>query len=434
MTAVSGLARGFTPLALARICVGEGEASASPAAYSSQSDRFPPHRRATALALYSSGIYIGSGVGLFVGGLIVDGWERAFPGASAPFALRGWQVAFFAVGLPGLLLARWVWTLREPTRGRSDGLPTPPEARPFRAFFAELAAVVPPFTLARLYRTGAGSPAILANLAVAGGLAVAATLMTRALGNPAQWASLAGGLYAAFSWFQSLGRRDPPAAALLFRTPSLVLAVLGFSFLSFSGYAFGFWLAPFFVRVHHVEVARVGLMVGGAAAAGGWIGVTLGGVLADRLRRRTPLGRLQVGLLNAILPIPIGLTVLYVPGTAAALAASGLLYVVTALWLGPGIATVQDLVLPRMRSIASAAFLLVNTLIGLALGPYVVGRLSVAFGDLRPALACGLLANVVALALFLLAARTLRRDEETRLARAMAAGEPRPATLPTPRR
>ena len=77
-----------------------------------------------------------------------------------------------------------------------------------------------------------------------------------------------------------------------------------------------------------------------------------------------------------------------------------------------------------MRSIASAAFLLVNTLIGLAMGPYVVGRLSVAFGDLRPALACSLLANVVALVLFLLAARTLPRDQETRVARAMAAGEP----------
>jgi MFS family permease len=178
------------------------------------------------------------------------------------------------------------------------------------------------------------------------------------------------------------------------------------------------------VRVHHVDIARVGLMVGGAAAAGGWLGVTIGGVLADRRRRRTPLGRLQVGMMNAVLPIPLGLFVLYVPSTPLAFAGSAVLYVAAALWLGPGISTVQDLVLPRMRSIASAAFLLVNTLIGLALGPYVVGRLSVYFGDLRPALACSLIANVVALVLFVLAARTLPRDQETRLARAMAAGEP----------
>ena len=156
-------------------------------------------------------------------------------------------------------------------RGQSDGLPTPPEARPFRAFFQELAAVVPPFTVAHLYRTGAGARAILANLAVAGGLTAAAAGMTRGLGNPAQWASLALGLYAAFSWFQSLGRRDPPAAALIFRTPSLVLAALGCAALSFSGYGFGFWLAPFFVRVHDVTSRASGSWsVERPPAAAGW--------------------------------------------------------------------------------------------------------------------------------------------------------------------
>lgn len=423
MTAVSGLARSFAPLALARVGVGVGEASASPAAYSSLSDWFPPHRRATVLALYSSGIYIGTGIGLFIGGSIVDGWDAAFAEAPAPFGLRGWQAAFLAVGLPGLLLAAWVWTLREPMRGQSDGRPTRPEARPFRAFFQELAGVVPPFTVAYLYLTGAGARAVLANLAVAGGLAAAAAGMTRGLGDPAQWASLALGLYAAFSWFQSLGRRDPPAAALIFRTPSLVLASFGFASLSFSGYGFGFWLAPFFVRVHHLDVARVGLMVGGAAAGGGWLGVTLGGLLADLWQRRTPLGRLQVGMANAVLPIPLALVLLFVPSTALAFFASVGLYVVSALWLGPGASTVQDLVLPRMRGVASAAFLLVVTLLGLALGPYTIGRLSVAFGDLRLALACSLVANVVALVLFVLAARALPRDLETRGARAVAAGE-----------
>jgi MFS family permease len=153
------------------------------------------------------------------------------------------------------------------------------------------------------------------------------------------------------------------------------------------------------------------------------LGVTRGGLLADRRQRRTPLGRLQVGMANAVLPIPLALVVLFVPSTAVALAATVGLYVVSALWLGPGASTVQDLVLPRMRGVASAAFLLVVTLLGLALGPYTIGRLSVAFGDLRLALACSLVANVVALVLFVLAARTLPRDLETRGARAAAAGE-----------
>src|SRR5436190_20082676 len=87
MTAVSGLARNFTQLAAARIGVGVGEASASPAAFSILSDYFPMTKRATVLALYSSGIYIGAGLGLGIGGLIVERWDAAWAGASAPFGL-----------------------------------------------------------------------------------------------------------------------------------------------------------------------------------------------------------------------------------------------------------------------------------------------------------------------------------------------------------
>ena len=94
------------------------------------------------------------------------------------------------------------------------------------------------------------------------------------------------------------------------------------------------------------------------------------------------------------------------------------------MWIGPGASTVQDLVLPRMRATASAAYLLVVTFIGLALGPYVVGRLSVALGSLRTALLLGLTADLGAAALLLLAARHVARDEASRLARAHAAGEP----------
>jgi hypothetical protein len=93
------------------------------------------------------------------------------------------------------------------------------------------------------------------------------------------------------------------------------------------------------------------------------------------------------------------------------------------MWLGPAASTVQDLMLPRMRSLASAAFLMIVTLIGLALGPYTIGRLSLALGDLRPAMALSLLANLVALVLFVSAIRTVGRDEEARAGRAAAAGE-----------
>lgn len=426
MTALSGFARSFTQLALARVGVGVGEASATPAAYSLLSDYFPRERRATVLALYSSGIYIGSGLGLFLGGLIVNRWDRAFADGGAPLGLVGWQAAFLAVGLPGLALAFWAKSLREPRRGASDGLVTasPADLQPGRAFRHELMAVIPPFTVFNLKRLGATARQIATNLAFAAATCAAAYGLGRALDNPAQWWSLALGVYSAFSWRQSVILRDPPSAALIFRTPSMVYSCLGFAFLAFGGYGLGFWMSPFFSRVHGLPIEQVGFLVGGTYALGGWLGVTFGGWLADRLRRSSPTGRLTVGLLNAALTVPVALAVLWIPNTWLALGLNLLLNLVAAMWLGPGASTVQDLVLPRMRAVASAFYLLVVTLIGLALGPYTIGRLSVATGDLRLAISLGLSANIVAFVFFWLARRTLAHDEATRVERARAAGEP----------
>jgi MFS family permease len=107
MTATSGLARGFTDLAFARIGVGIGEAGATPPAHSLIADYFPPEKRATAFAVYASGIYVGVGLGFWIGGWINDAY--------------GWRMAFFVVGLPGILMALIVrFTVREPPRGLSD--------------------------------------------------------------------------------------------------------------------------------------------------------------------------------------------------------------------------------------------------------------------------------------------------------------------------
>ena len=80
MTTLSGFARTFPILAIFRIGVGIGEASASPAAYSMLSDYYPARVRATVLSIYSSGVYIGGGIGLFLGGLILDTWSTTSPG------------------------------------------------------------------------------------------------------------------------------------------------------------------------------------------------------------------------------------------------------------------------------------------------------------------------------------------------------------------
>jgi MFS family permease len=422
MTALSGLARNFTQLGLARIGVGVGEASMSPAAFSMLSDYFPAKRRATVMAIHQSAIFIGSGLGLGIGGLIVERWDGWW-GSSPPFGLRGWQVAFFIAGVPGMLLALWARTLREPLRGQADGIYSPSEPHPFRQFGRELRATVPPFNPLHLWLDGAGATALAANLGAAIAITGVAFALTHWLGNPVQWLALGIGSYAAVSWAQALARRDPVCFTLMFRTPAMRYAIACFAFLAAAGYGLSFWMMPFFIRVHGVPEAQAGVIIGGLHAAAGWVGVNLGGVLADRLRERTLNGRLIVAMMTAVLPVPFALGVLTVSRTPLAVALYVPQSLLAALWSGAAVSTIQDLVLPRMRATASAAYLLMVTFVGLALGPYMIGRVSGAVGSLRIAMLCGLGANAAALLFGWLATRHLPGDEASKIERARAAGE-----------
>src|SRR6516164_11449991 len=107
MSALSGLASSYGQLMLARIGVAIGEASATPAAWSLLSDYFPSRRRALAIGIYYTGLSVGAGLSLSLGGWISHTWSSGFPAGAAPFRLAGWQATFLAVGLPGLFLARW---------------------------------------------------------------------------------------------------------------------------------------------------------------------------------------------------------------------------------------------------------------------------------------------------------------------------------------
>jgi MFS family permease len=116
-TAGCGLARNFVQMLLMRVGVGVGEAALSPAAYSLITDYFPKQRLATAISVYSMGIYIGSGLALILGAVVADlassqeHWNLPVVGQTRP-----WQVIFFVVGLPGVLLAFLMYTVREPQR------------------------------------------------------------------------------------------------------------------------------------------------------------------------------------------------------------------------------------------------------------------------------------------------------------------------------
>ena len=430
MTALSGTARSFVSLAGYRIGVGVGEASASPAAFSMLSDYFPPRLRATAVGIYSSGVYIGAGVGLLIGGQVVDRWNAAYPGGG-PFGLVGWQAAFFVVGLPGLLMAIWVRTLKEPIRGMAEGLPEPkPHPAPFGALGKELMAVLPPFTLISLGVAG-GARVVVMNLVGAAVIAGISWALVVLVGPVPQWVALGIGVYCAFSWAQGLALRDRPAFELIFKTKSMVLGVIGFASISFVGYGFGFWIPPFFIREHGISAGTAGTILGVLAAIGGWLGVTTGGIVSDKLKERSPRGRMVVGLFAAGFAVPAAFVVVGASNLTLAYAGTFLFHVFSSSWVGPGATTPNDLVLPRMRGAASAFYLLMVTFIGLALGPFTIGKLSDVFArggaDPADALRSAMLASLFIFLLtgvaLIAAGRYVGEEERTRVERARAVGE-----------
>ena len=435
MTAFSGFANSFGMLAAARIGVGIGEASASPAAYSMISDYFPKERRATALSIYSSGLYIGGGISLPIGGYVVSRWTAAYPDpATAPLGLAGWQAAFIAVGLPGLLLALWVLSLREPQRGASDGLPQPvTQPNAWRDFGAELMAILPPLTVLSAARLPGE---LLRNLAALVVVAAAAALMMWLTGDVPQWAAYGLGIYAVFSWIQSLKHRDPPTYRLIWGTPIVVLMAIAFGSISFVTYATSFWI-PYFVEQSFyaspmdpavyidgmTAKEEVGTIIGWSAAISAAIGVILGGYVSDIWRQRDPRGRLFVNMIAATLPIPLVAFLLTTDSLLAFYLVNPLAHMVASSWVGAAVATLQDAVLPRMRGTAGATYILGTTMVGLALGPYYAGKVSVLAHDLGTGIAALYLIPPLTVLGLWVASRRIAALEASKVERARDAGE-----------
>ena len=286
MTAVSGLAQNFTQLLLARIGVGVGEAGGSPPSHSIISDYFEPEKRATALSIYSSGVYLGIFLGFVVGGVIAQNY--------------GWRMALYSLGIPGILYALLVWiTVKEPIRGRTD----------------KTNAKTTPYTFQEVVRT-------------------------------------------------------------LFGKKTFVFVALATGFQAFNNYGVGNWLPSFLGRVHEMELQTIGITLGIIAAIGGGLGTFMGGYLTDRLRKRNirwycwlPAIAILFNMLPASL-VFFGANVQFVLGTLL------ISYFLSALYLGPSIAITHSLVPAQMRAFASAVLFFILNIIGLGLGPFVIGLLS----------------------------------------------------------
>jgi MFS family permease len=288
MTALTGLAQGFWQLLLARIGVGVGEAGGSPPSHSLLSDYFAPERRATALALYANGVYVGAGLAYLLGGWVVTHFD--------------WRVAYFAVGLAGLPLAVLVaTTVRELPRGLWEA----------RAAAAPRAPAPPP--------------------------------------------------------------RFAAAVREIFAKRSFGWLVAAACFQSIAGYGILNWGAEFLARVHGLSRLEIGTWMGPTILVGGCVGVTFGGWLADRLGARDPRWFLRLPAVVAVAGLPFAVLFLLLPSPVAALACFVPYYAISNMYVGPLWSTAQTLARPELRATASALLLFILNLVGLGLGPFLVG-------------------------------------------------------------
>jgi MFS family permease len=116
-TALCGVAHSYIQLFFARMGVGVGEATLTPSAHSLLADLFPRDQQAKAISIYQTGISMGQGFALLIGGFVIH-LVSGMPEVSVPVVgqVRSWQMVFVVIGAPGLLLALLALTIREPAR------------------------------------------------------------------------------------------------------------------------------------------------------------------------------------------------------------------------------------------------------------------------------------------------------------------------------
>ena len=222
--------------------------------------------------------------------------------------------------------------------------------------------------------------------------------------------------------------RDPPRAApaqrgamrpvfgMLARKPAFWLLSLGGAAGSTAGYGIAFWLPSLMMRSFGLDLAETGRFVGALLLTGGVAGILLGGVIADRWGRRTRRAYALVPAIAYVAGVPLMAAAMLSGSWQAALALFVVPQALVYAWPGPLLTAVQQLVPGAMRSTASACFLLINNLIGLGLGSWLVGALSKALtpqlGDeaLRYAMLGTLVFYLIAGVLMAAAARVLPQD------------------------
>jgi sugar phosphate permease len=175
------------------------------------------------------------------------------------------------------------------------------------------------------------------------------------------------------------GQVAPPLSqvmATVLPKPAFWLLALGAACSSICGYGVAFWLPSFFMRSLGLTLVQTSWFYGAINLVGGVAGIWLGGALADRFAKKS---RAAYALTPAICYL-VALPFAYAAMNSSSLALTFALFLIpTGLnlaWLGPVLGAVQHLAPANMRTTTNSLFLLINNLLGIAVGLWIFGYLS----------------------------------------------------------
>ena len=216
----------------------------------------------------------------------------------------------------------------------------------------------------------------------------------------------------------SSGKPPPLAATLsrLFKTRTYVNVVLIYAITSIANVGLAQWLPSFYVRVHDMNIADVGVAFGMAIGIGSAIGTLSGGFLSNPLTRIDIRSPLLLCALAQIVTIPIGLSMLLIGSAKVALILNFVFAITSSICAGILITTIHNVVPPRMRALAVAINMFFLSLIGFGGGPLLVGLLSDVLANdygifsLRYAMAAVLCLTMLTVINYVFAAKSLSRD------------------------
>jgi len=163
---------------------------------------------------------------------------------------------------------------------------------------------------------------------------------------------------------------------LLASHPVLKQFLMGASIFSIGGYGAFNWLAPFFIRSHDLNTASLGLWLSLSIGLFGGIGTYLAGVITDKLGVFNKAWYLWIPALSGVLAAPLYVLILTTESTSLALWVNFIPSMLLATYIGPGVAVLHANVPAAMRATVSALFYFLINIIGLGLGPTLIGALS----------------------------------------------------------